>query len=156
MQPQELRDLIKKTLDSLNLYSPGAEELLMATCAQESHLGVYRRQINGPALGIFQMEPEDFKDIWLNYLAYKPNLSTDLSALASSQPPRPVEMVMNDAFAIAMARVHYLRAPGLIPDPTDLTAIWNYYKQHYNTPQGAATQAEFVANYRKYVNGSAV
>lgn len=156
MEPQELRTLIQKTLKPMNLYSPEAEELLVATCAQESAMGTYRRQVGGPALGIFQMEPEDFNDIFKNYLAYKPGLEADLCALASTQPPRPVEMVTNDAFAVAMARVHYLRSPGALPPAGDLCAIWEYYKQYYNTPQGAATKDQFFANYRKLVNGSAL
>ena len=155
LEPEELRDLIKTTLWPVNLYSPEAEELLMATCAQESALGTYRRQVGGPALGVFQMEPEDFNDIFTNFLAYKPALLTDVCSLATTQPPRPVELVTNDAFAVLMARIHYLRAPGALPAATDLTALWNYYKLHYNTPGGAATQEQFFANYKKLVNGGA-
>ena len=52
------------------LVSQEAENLLMGTAAQESALGEYIRQLgNGPALGIFQMEPETFDDIVRNYLA---------------------------------------------------------------------------------------
>jgi hypothetical protein len=152
----EFRALIKKTLQPLALWSAGAEELLVATAAQESHLGMYRRQINGPALGIFQMEPATFNDIWGNYLKYKPGLEADLCELATTQPPRPVEMVTNDAFAILMARVHYYRAPEALPAATDLGGIWQLYKLRWNTPLGAATYEQFVANYKKYVNGPAV
>lgn len=155
MTPQELRDIIQDALAPAGLWSENAAELLMATAAQESHLGTYRRQIGGPALGIYQMEPEDFQDIWTNYLAYHPGIATELSRLATTQPPRPVEMVTNDAFATLMARVHYLRAPGALPAATDLNGLWAYYKQHWNTPLGAATQDQFVANYKKYVAGPA-
>ena len=151
-----LRTLIQTTLKPLNLYSVDAEELLCATCAQESLLGKYRRQGNGgPALGIFQMEPEDFNDIWTNYLAYHPNLAMDIGKLATTQPPRPVELVTNDPFSIAMARVQYLRAPGTLPAATDLQGLWAYYKAHYNTPEGAATQDQFVRNYQTLVKGPA-
>jgi len=156
MTSNELRALIQKTLKPVQLWSPDAEELLMATAAQESHLGQYRRQTGGgPALGIFQMEPATFNDIWLNYLAYHKNLEADLCALATTQPPRPVEMVTNDAFAILMARVHYLRAPGSLPAASDLEGLWAYYKAHWNTPLGAATHDQFTNNYRMLVNGDA-
>ena len=156
LNPDALRALIKSTLAPLGLYSPAAEELLMATCAQESALGLYRRQQGGgPALGIFQMEPATFQDIFSNYLAYKPALLTDVCALATTQPPRPVELVTNDAFAVLMARIHYLRAPGALPPATDLAGIWNYYRGHYNTVLGKATQEEFYANYKKLVGGPA-
>lgn len=155
IEPDELRQIIQTTLSAAGLWSENAAELLMATAAQESHLGTYRRQIGGPALGIYQMEPATYNDIWTNYLAYHPGISTELSRLASTQPPRPVEMVMNDAFATLMARVHYLRAPGALPAATDLNGLWAYYKQHWNTPLGAATQDQFVANYKRYVDGPA-
>lgn len=152
IEPQELRDLIRSTLTPLGLYSADAEELLVATCAQESHLGVYRQQIGGPALGIYQMEPEDFYDIWKNYLAYHPQLADAIRALnTSTVGVIPGELINNDAFATAMARVHYLRAPGTLPAAADLEAIWAYYKAHYNTPAGAATHDQFIANYHRYV-----
>lgn len=153
--PQDLRDLIQKTLKPLGLYSVDAEELLMATIAQESLLGKFRHQVNGPAIGIAQMEPEDFYDIWKNYLVYHGPLQDSIFALASTQPPRPSEMQDNDAFAIAMCRVHYERAPGELPPAGNLAAIFAYYKQFYNTPEGAATQEQFFEHY-KLTGGVAV
>jgi hypothetical protein len=152
--PLELRALIKSTLLPLNLYSPAAEELLMATCAQESLMGKYRHQVNGPAIGIFQMEPGDFNDIWQNFLKYQSRLGDEIAALASTQPPRPIEMQDNDPFAIAMARVHYYRVPHPLPDPSNLEALWTYYKTYYNSMLGAATREQFVTNY-KLTGGSA-
>jgi hypothetical protein len=154
MNPQGLRQVIKQTLAPLNLYSPAAEELLMATCAQESLLGKYRHQVNGPAIGIFQMEPATFDDIWANYLKYDSRLGDEICALANTQPPRPIEMQDNDPFAIAMCRVHYRRVPAPLPDPTSLDALWHYYKTYYNSDLGAATQLQFAVNY-KLTGGSA-
>lgn len=157
MNPAMLRALIRSTLTPLGLYTPDVEELLMATAAQESALGTFRQQIHGPALGIFQMEPEDFRDIWQNYLQYHQALADQIRGLCTDGMWQiPGELVNNDPFAIAMARVHYLRAPGTLPAATDLQGLWSYYKQHYNTPGGAATQPEFVCNYRRLVNGPAV
>jgi hypothetical protein len=156
MDAPSLRKLIQQTLQPLVLYSPAAEELLMATCAQESLLGQFRRQVSGPAIGIYQMEPADFADIWTNFLAYRPTLRDQIAALASTQPPRPIELQDNDRFSTAMTRVHYLRCPRGLPEPTDLTALWWFYRVNYNSLQGKATQEQFVANYKKYVNGPAV
>lgn len=47
-------------------------ELLLLTCAAESAMGKYIMQVGGPARGIFQMEPNTEKDIWENWLKYKP------------------------------------------------------------------------------------
>lgn len=154
MNPDDLRQLIRATLEPLGLYSASAEELLMATCAQESRLGEYRHQIGGPALGIFQMEPGDHDDIWTNYLAYHFDLATDLRRIANQLQPAASDLQNNDPYAIAMARVHYARKPGALPTPTDLEGLWEYYKHWYNTPAGAATRDEFVRNY-KLTGGSA-
>jgi hypothetical protein len=151
MDSPTLRALIQSTLKPLNLWSANAEELLLATCAQESLMGVYRTQGNGgPARGIFQMEGEDHDDIWQNYLSYHADLGQSLHTLAEGNPVTD-EMVNNDPYAIAMARVHYMRAPGSLPAPTDLNGLWTYYKQHYNTPGGAATQEQFNEHYKRFV-----
>jgi hypothetical protein len=74
-------------------------------------------------------------------------------ALNAGQRGTADDLTNNDPYAIAMARVHYERCPGALPDSSDLTAIWNYYKRYYNTPAGAAVQGIFVYKYRKYVLG---
>lgn len=155
---QELRDLIRTTLTPLGLYSPAAEELLVATCAQESALGKFRRQVGGPALGIFQMEPDTFNDIQLNYLRYHHALALQVCALGNDgmdHMPFADELVTNDELAIAMARIQYLRAPDPLPAATDLAGLWKIYKKVYNTPKGAATMDQFYGNYRTLVAGSA-
>lgn len=154
-QADDLRALIKTTLTPLGYWSPAAEELLMATCAQESSMGFYRQQVGGPALGIFQMEPGDHDDIWKNYLQYHSDLALRIGMLAGAAAPVALALVNNDPYAIAMARVHYLRAPGVLPAADDLAGLWSYYKRFWNTELGAATQAQFEGNYARYVHGSA-
>lgn len=148
----DLRALIQSVLKPMTLWTPAAEELLLATCAQESLFGTYRTQGNGgPARGIFQDEGEDFQDLFVNYLDYHSGLYTQVARLFQNQPPDVNELVNNDAAAVAICRVHYLRAPGALPNNTDLNAIWNYYKAHYNTAGGAATQQQFYDHYKHFV-----
>ena len=150
--PQVLRNLIKSTLLPLGLYSPNAEELLMATCANESNLGQFRTQApHGPARGIFQCEGEDFNDIWTNYLAYHPSIATSMKSLNNGVQGTVDDLVNNDPYAIGICRVHYMRSAGVLPDAGDIEQIWSYYKLHYNTPQGAATHDVFIQKYDKYV-----
>lgn len=153
LDPAALRQLIKDTLVPLALYSADVEELLMATCAQESLLGTYRHQVHGPAIGIFQDEPGDFYDIWNNCLSGT-KLGVMIGALASTQPPLPAELQNNDRFAIAICRAHYLRVKHPLPSASDLMGLWHYYKTYYNSIEGAATQEQFVQNY-KLTGGSA-
>lgn len=150
----KVRILIQQTLSSIGLYSANAEELLMATCANESNFGEYRTQApHGPARGIFQMEGEDFNDIWTNYLQYHAPLAAQVRNYNGGKQGTADDMVNNDQFAIVMARIHYSRKPGALPDPTNLEAMWVYYKKYYNSAAGAATHDQFVAKYKKFVLG---
>jgi dihydrodipicolinate synthase/N-acetylneuraminate lyase len=67
--------IIKSTLNDLKMYSENAEELLVFTCAAESMGGTYLTQVNGSALGIYQMMPETYNDIWENYIKGKTGLN---------------------------------------------------------------------------------
>jgi hypothetical protein len=154
LNPANVRTLIQQTLTPIGIYSRNAEELLLATCANESNFGEYRTQDgDGPARGIFQMEGEDFNDIWTNYLAYHGTLAFQIKNYNAGQQGTVDDLVNNDPYAICMARVHYCRAPGALPDFNDIEAIWAYYKKYYNTPQGAATHDAFIAKYNKFVLG---
>jgi hypothetical protein len=148
MNPQELRTLIQQTLEPHDLYSPEAEELLMATCANESHLGQYRMQIDGPARGIFQEEQEDLADLYTNFLKYHPQY---LNAVGQHTAE---DLVENDSLAILVCRLHYYRFPDKLPEANDIEGIWSLYKLRYNTPEGAATHDGFMACYQRYVLGT--
>ena len=68
--------IIKPTLLQIGLFNHTAVNLLLGTCAQESRMGTYVHQLgNGPALGIYQIEPATHNDIWANFLKYKPALA---------------------------------------------------------------------------------
>jgi hypothetical protein len=151
-QPAALRTLVQNTLNPLGIWSADAEELLLATCAQESLFGTYRTQGGGgPARGIFQMEGGDFNDIWKNYEAYHPAQATAVKALNGGNVGTVDDLVNNDPYAVALARVHYQRCPRALPSNTDLNALWMYYKVNYNSVNGAATISQFYRNYHKYV-----
>lgn len=147
----QLRALIQSTLKPMGLYSVNAEELLMATAANESHLGEFRLQVDGPAIGIFQEEPEDFSDLYANFLTFRPHYRAMVDSLSAARTVQDLEN--NDPYAVAICRMHYLRAPGDLPAADDLTAIWNYYKAHYNSAEGAANATTFAECYRRYVQG---
>ena len=136
-------------LDSVIPYSIAAENLLMGTCAQESALGSYVVQINGPARGIFQMEPFTEDDIKKNFLAYRPELNHKI--MYCSHGYGDSALTGNLYYATAMARVHYYRVPMAMPDADNVAQMANYWKLFYNTPEGRGTEAEFIHNYNRYV-----
>ena len=143
-----LEQVIIPTLDKLGLDGPAAEQLLLGTAAQESQFRDIP-QINGPALGYFQIEPETHDDVWKNYLKYKPLLAAKVrQLLPEDKEPDSKWLLGFPAYECAVARIIYLRAQGEIPN--DLVGQASYYKQHYNTPEGAATTEEYQENFRRY------
>lgn len=151
---RQLRDyIIDPSLEAVDLYSPAASQLLMGTAAQESALGAYVKQVSGPALGIFQMEPATHSDIWNNYLVYRIPLGSKISdATSSSYMVGSAEsLIWNLRYAAIMARVQYLRVPKALPELNNIDGLASYWKKWYNTPLGRGTESEFRANYKKYV-----
>jgi len=119
--------VIKPVLLKLGLHSPAAEQLLLATAIQESHLK-YRKQIGGPALSYFQIEPNTHDDIWNNFLKYRPQLSNKVIGLMSSPVANKIkELENNDKYAAAIARIHYLRVPAPIPQYNKFINNWKKY-----------------------------
>lgn len=147
----QLKAELEATLKAIDLYSNEAVNLLLGTCAQESAFGKYRRQLgNGPALGIYQMEPFTYNDCHINFLKYKPDLLAKILKVSGlDQFPDADEMVNNDVFAACMCRVRYLRAPGAIPETVEGQA--KYWKQHYNTRLGKGTVEEYLKNWKRFL-----
>ena len=157
VNPNQLRELITAVLAELDLYSANACELLMLTAAQESHLGYYIKQVgNGPAKGIFQMEPSTEKDIWRNFLKYKPDLAKRVGTLLGEADWEHLQLTGNLLYQIAMARLHYYRRPEALPDRADIVAMARYWKAHYNTRLGKGTVHEAIANYRRLAKPSVI
>ena len=146
----QLKTEIEATLEAIGLYSEEAVNLLLGTCAQESAFGKYRRQLgNGPALGIYQMEPFTYNDCFVNFLKYNPDLFAKILKVSGlNQFPDAEEMVNNDVFAACMCRVRYLRAQGAIPRTIEGQA--KYWKQHYNTVKGRGTVEEYLKNWKRF------
>ena len=134
-----------------------AEELLLGTALQESDL-IYRHQLNqGPALGLFQMEPATHDDIWTNFLAYHPAMAEILRQIAVTEPHSAL-LATNDAYAAAMCRVHYWRMGQMVggeplPVAGDLMGMAAYWKRFYNTSKGGGNTAKFIAAWRAHEAG---
>ncbi len=164
IEKEQLRTLITTTLKEFHketrgkvAYSDTAVELLMMTAAHESKLGTYLAQMNGPALGMFQMEPATEEDIWDNYLHYRPELELAIGHFSMGDR-FPEEMKWNLKYAIVMARIHYYRVPQALPeaprmdsgDPSLHEQLAEYAKEHYNTQEGKATSEKYLEDYYKY------
>lgn len=149
--PQLREYVIRPTLIHLGLYSPAAENLLIGTALQESHL-TYIDQLApgpGPAYGLCQMERATHDDIWEHYLRFNPALKVRVEQMIAPWPSdRLFQMHTNNGYAFGMARVHYLRVPAPLPAADDVVGLARYWKRYYNTLKGKGTVDEFVENYR--------
>ena len=152
MEPTQLRMLITEVLAEIGLYSADACELLMMTAAQESHLGHYLMQVgNGPARGIFQMEPDTADDIWNNFLTWKVDLTNRVVKLMGESDFNDLQLTGNLLYQIAMARIHYYRVAEALPTRHNLMDMAKYWKKYYNTRLGKGKPEEAVYNYRRLV-----
>lgn len=137
---KQFRDLIARRLIERGLHSEAAVNLLMGTAAQESRFGTYLRQIRGPAVGVFQMEPGTFN--WL-----RDRYAKDYPEIAARECD---EMEWDLDLAILFARLRYRVVQAPLPAADDVMGLGHYYKAHYNTPAGKATVGDFVKNYNRY------
>ena len=145
--------IVRPALDQLKLYSVAAEELLVITCGQESVGGTYFMQNDawgfprGPAMGIYQMEPATYLDLWNNFLAYHPMW---LDRLHPGETPHANvgRLVYDLKYATMIARLNYYRVKEALPQ--DLEGQFRYYKKYWNTDLGAATLPEIRRNYEAF------
>jgi len=155
MQAQQLLDcIIKPTLEYMGGHydSKNARMLLLATAAIESKCGYYIKQVGGPALGIWQMEPATHDDIWNNCDALRhtsfqdciDHLTDEVVWTESHQTTfEHFNLITNPMYACAMARLKYSMDPKPLPDHTNIRQVYDYYKRIYNTPLGASTYEKF-------------
>lgn len=166
--------VVEPVLKGLNMYSEAAVVLLLGTAYCESRLH-YLKQIKGPALGFYQVEPDTHYDIWENYLAFRPKLAnkiieqstvknaTKWIGSAHNNPANFLqdELITNLAYATAIARLVYRRDPDQIPEIGAYTMA-EYYKLVYNTVKGRANVDEsamlfsYVLKTLGYVNENVV
>ena len=158
MDAKQLERLIQTVVAVMRMYSVEAIDLLMLTAAQESNLGKYIQQLgNGPARGIFQMEPKTLQDLYDNFLKYNKQKADVLQSFRTSCSLE-TDLTGNLLFQIAAARLQYYRKPEKLPVKKGfadgfeyITDLAKYWKTHWNTNLGKGTVQEAVQNYYKYV-----
>ena len=150
---QQLHDhIVKPTLEYMrgNYYSRDAAFLMLCTAAIESNCGEYLKQVNGPALGIWQMEPDTHDDIWENCDACYTETGQLIVGLSSHNSFNGCDdflaarnLIDSPKYACAMARLKYAMDSDPLPCRSNLRAVYGYYKRIYNTEAGASTWAKF-------------
>lgn len=135
----------------MGLNSKSAANLLLLTCAVESNLGHHLKQVNGPALGIYQMEPKTASDIYENFLDFRPELKESVDRFKADNITVDDNLTGNLFYATAMARVHYYRVPEELPHHEDIAGLASYWKSYYNTPKGKGTVEQAILKYKTLV-----
>jgi hypothetical protein len=148
------RFIVRPTLEHIGLWSHNAEQLVICTGLQESHLR-FVDQLDrggswwGPALGFFQMEKATHTDHW-RWLESRTELRDKVKSLMGEHPEPWRQLAGNVNYAAAMCRIHYRTKPGALPSGDDLEAMGRYWKKFYNTVHGKGTVEQFVASCRDH------
>ena len=151
---QLIQYIIRPALKSMlpnELMSQDAVSLLTGTAAKESIVGKYIHQINGPALGIYQIEPNTHKDIWNSYIHFRRSLYQILYKLY----PRLEDGIDDDLliydhrYSTIIARLIYYRVPEALPKDGDVIAQAKYWKKYYNTHLGSGTESGYIINAKR-------
>jgi hypothetical protein len=160
MNPEHFRRyVIRPTLKQIGMYSQEAEDLLLGTAMAESRLTWLAQKGNGPALGVYQIEPPTLDDVWRRYAAGRPDIRRRVEPLIADSPNLDEQLQTNLAFATAIARLKYWMDPAPLPSPHDydhssyVFALGEVWKRQYNTSEGDGTVEHFVSNYTPAMEG---
>jgi hypothetical protein len=158
--------IVKPTLVDMAMWSQEAENLLVGTALAESGLRFLTQHNDGPAAGIFQMEPATAKDIVNRYLARRGDLATSLErtlyVISSHQVDwanadevaLKIKLTTDLRFACALARLKYWMDPQHLPEAHDIPGLGETWKRVYNSAGGAGEVSKFISLYRRATNSS--
>jgi len=141
---QMLALVIRPALEKLRLWSPSAEELVFGTAIVESGLTYLKQHGDGPALGLWQVEPATHDDLYTNFLNFRPKLGSKLIELRAAGLSLDENLATNLMYGAAVCRLCYHRKPDALPEAGDIEGQASFWKQHYNTIFGAGTVSKYV------------
>ena len=153
-----MRGIINDVLQKLGdkYADPRALDLVYNTGLVESKY-VYLKQVKGPAVGHWQIEPWVGVSICNDYLKFRDPLMKKVAEVCYLDWKyflKPVEddwrfiLTTNLAAQIVFCRLHYWRVPKPLPRTLEEQAI--QWKQYYNTAKGKGTPEHFAEIVSKY------
>lgn len=149
----QIRELIDETMLAMGdrFFSKHASDLVFETGLVESRYEYLMQLGSGPAKSFFQVEPSSAVDNIANYLSFR-EIDRTKMAEASFLPVEYWESInenfwenllkYNIACGIIHCRLKYWRAPEKLP--TTLEERASYWKQFYNTAEGAGTESHYI------------
>jgi hypothetical protein len=134
--PDLLQYVIRPTLERLGEFNPQAQMQLLLTAACESNLGEHiQKQSLG--FGLYRISAKAHQQHWDEYLAFKPDLASDIRGLASqheflSHPH--LELTTNLSYATAIAYSMYQKQTPHWPKEFDLIAMATLWATTFDHP----------------------
>lgn len=145
--------IVKPVLNALNLYSQEAEDLMVGICAHESKGGTYFKQINGTAMGPYEMQRDAHDHIWNAFLPSSPQICYNLMTICELSRKPTFEMLQfHLRYATAMTRIYFVPIKESIPK--DLQGQAEYWKKYYNTVLGKGTVQEYIDDYLTFIGAN--
>lgn len=136
----QLRNLIvRPPLEFIGLGGLAAENLIVGVGVIESRLA-YVKQLTGPALSPWQIEPATYNDLRTrSCLKYPEIVAKMLQFLKMQMLPFKADYLAGNLYAAVMiARMKFYFDKEGLPDAQDHEGMAKYYKRIYNTHEGAA------------------
>jgi hypothetical protein len=115
----ELREhVIEPTLKYLGADSARAQRLLLTMALLSNHF-----RGDDDRLGVYCISPQQHRQVWDDYLAFQPDLASEVRSLASQRwflenPDR--ELIANIAYATAIAWIIFSVSGMALPDEHDI------------------------------------
>lgn len=159
-----IRPVLKDMGDRIDprMNSEASVVLLIGTAAHESHGGLYAKQIKGPAVGIYQIEPNTHKSKWQHYLRHRKDMQ---DFVLEYVPPRLLRTdtdehgdfvyvddaaLLDPVYATIMARLIYWPAKEPLPKADDILGLGKYWDSYYNRNPKKGFPYQFVRDLERY------
>ncbi|WP_295643181.1 hypothetical protein [uncultured Holdemanella sp.] len=131
-------------------------DIVLETAAVESLRGQLVKQKYGPALGIYQMEPETREDL-LNWLKYRhKDVYNEVMVFWEKKQTAEWNYIHNIPWQTAMCLIKYWYVSGhnlqdLCRDRSSRAALW---RMRYNTLKGKGSVHAYIENAKMYADAS--
>ena len=161
MNKTQLQELvIEPTLMDIPAgYSREAVLMAMMCAAHESLRGQYLKQVGGPALGIYGIEPDTYYDTWKHGDSIRKNaVIVGILKHEDDEPPEPEQMMYDLRLATFMFRQRLFMKTEPLPKLSSfisreqwLAEASLYLKEHWNSIHGAAEEMSYKSDYIRWV-----
>lgn len=120
--------------------------------AHESARGRYLKQINGPALGLIQMEPVTHNSVWKFGDSVWDN-ALKLGIITTHEynnklHPKPERLIYDLVYNVFMARQRLFMKPSKLPKSPARMSM--YLKENWNSSSGKASDYSYFDDWKKW------